>query len=137
MQDPLTFPDSLATMTPTTLGPPTPPMLPSAETPPPPSTAAPKGLHPTPLPWSPWPDLPDVTGLRVLSGTGEDLGTALGVVHDRHGHPKWLAFTEDGIHTRKVQLRWVRGVTTGTIRLAGPREGYHITRVMRDLDQDG
>lgn len=74
-------------------------------------------------------------GLRVVSGTGEDLGRALGVEHDRHGHPKWLSFTEDGIHVRKVQLRWIKGVGVEGIRLAGPREGYHITRVMRDPDE--
>ena len=73
----------------------------------------------------------------MLSGTGEDLGLALGVVLDRHGHPKWLSFTEDGVHVRKVQLRWVKRVGADGVRLAGPREGYHITRVtraMRDLD---
>lgn len=73
-----------------------------------------------------------MAGLRVLSGTGEDLGWAIGVERDRDGIPKWLTFTEDGVHARKVQLRFVRGVQAGVIRLAGPREGYHITRVMRD-----
>ena len=77
-------------------------------------------------------------GLRVLSGTGEDLGLALGIERDRHGHPKWLSFTEDGVHVRMVQLRWIKGVDADGVRLAGPREGYHITRVtrvMRDPDE--
>lgn len=74
-------------------------------------------------------------GLRLLSGTGEDLGVVLGVENDRRGHPKWLSFTEDGVHARKVQLRFVRRVDGGAVRLAGPREGYHITRVMRDPDE--
>lgn len=82
--------------------------------------------------WSPWPGIRSVQGLRVLSGTGEDLGSAIGIVADRDGYPKWLAFTEDGVHPRKVQLRWVRSVDGSAVRLAGPREGYHITRVMRD-----
>lgn len=59
----------------------------------------------------------------------------IGIEPDRHGFPKWLAFTEDGIHARKVNLQFVRRVEGDAVRLAGPREGYHITRVMRDPDE--
>lgn len=72
----------------------------------------------------------DVRGLRVVSGTGEDLGIALDVESDRFGRPKWVRFVEaDGLPPRRVQLRYVRGVEEGVLRLAGPREGYHITRI--------
>lgn len=57
----------------------------------------------------------------------------LGVVCDRSGLPKWLAFSEgDGCPQRRVRLDFVRAVGDGAVRLAGPREGYHITRVMRE-----
>lgn len=68
--------------------------------------------------------------MRLVSGTGEELGVVLGVVCDRFGLPKWLSFAEaDGAPPRKVRLDFVRGVRDGAVRLAGPREGYHITRV--------
>jgi hypothetical protein len=60
---------------------------------------------------------------------------ALGIERDRNGYPKWIAFTEDGVHARKVQLRFVRSIGSEGVRLLGPREGYHITRVMRDVDE--
>jgi hypothetical protein len=57
----------------------------------------------------------------------------IGVAHDREGHPKKLAFLERGAtEPRYVPLRYVRGIDGGVVRLAGPREGYHITRVMTD-----
>lgn len=69
-------------------------------------------------------------GYRVLSGTGEELGHVLGVENDRDGRPKKLCFVEhDGDEPRFVPLRFVRDIQQGVIRLAGPREGYHITRV--------
>lgn len=67
-----------------------------------------------------------------MSGTGEELGRVLGVLADRTGHPKWLRFQETaGAPERKVRLDFVRGVREGVVRLAGPREGYHITRLHR------
>lgn len=70
--------------------------------------------------------------MRLVSGTGEELGVVLGVEDDRFGRPKWLAFAEEsGAPARKVRLDYVRGVSEGVVRLAGPREGYHITRVGR------
>ena len=72
------------------------------------------------------------TGFPVLSGTGEDLGVALGVEHDRFGRPKWLSFQEEpGAAPRRVKLDFIRSVDEGEVRLAGPREGYHITRLRR------
>lgn len=71
-----------------------------------------------------------VVGYRVLSGTGEELGRAVGLERDQDGIPKWLVFEESpGAPPRRVKLRFIRGVNDGVIRLAGPREGYHITRV--------
>lgn len=68
-----------------------------------------------------------------MSGTGEELGVVIGIESDRFGRPKWLAFTEDATSPpRKVRLDFVRGVEEGVVRLAGPREGYHITRLHRD-----
>lgn len=61
----------------------------------------------------------------------------LGIERDRDGYPKWISFTEDGVHARKVQLRFVRAVGPQAVHLLGPREGYHITRVMRDPEDDG
>lgn len=56
----------------------------------------------------------------------------LGVLRDRMGHAKWLRFTEtEGAPERKVRLDFVRHVDGTGIRLAGPREGYHITRLHR------
>ena len=70
--------------------------------------------------------------MRVWSGTGEDLGTVLGVERDRFGAPKWLAFLEaPDAPPRKVRLDFVRGVDAEGVRLRGPREGYHITRLHR------
>lgn len=69
----------------------------------------------------------------LVSGTGEELGTILGIERDRLGHPKWLTFIERGdVPPRKVRLDFVRDVSDGRVRLAGPREGYHITRVHSD-----
>lgn len=77
---------------------------------------------------TPTPDL--VVGKRLYSGTGEDLGIVLGVERDRMGHPKWLKFLEGpGAPPRKVRLDFVRGIEDGAVHLAGPREGYHITRL--------
>ncbi|HET6403253.1 MAG TPA: PRC-barrel domain-containing protein, partial [Candidatus Thermoplasmatota archaeon] len=71
-------------------------------------------------------------GLTLVSGTGEELGVILGVLCDRTGRPKWLRFLEaDGAPERKVRLDVVRSVADGRVRLAGPREGYHITRLHR------
>ena len=68
-----------------------------------------------------------------MSGTGEELGTILGIECDRFGRPKWLRFQEDAASPeRKVRLDFVRRVEAGEVRLAGPREGYHITRVHRE-----
>lgn len=76
-------------------------------------------------------------GLRVVSGTGEELGFAVGVERDRFGEPKWITFVEeDGLPPRRVKLRFVRSVGADGIRLAGPREGYHITR-LHPLTPDG
>ena len=75
---------------------------------------------------------PELVGLRLYSGTGEELGVVLGVQRDRMGHPKWLRFLEaDGAPERKVRLDFVRRVDGDGVRLAGPREGYHITRLHR------
>lgn len=53
-----------------------------------------------------------------------------GVENDREGRPKKICFVEhDGDEPRYVPLRFVRDIRDGVIRLAGPREGYHITRV--------
>lgn len=72
----------------------------------------------------------DVVGLRLFSGTGEWLGVVTGVQDDRWGRPKHLAFVErDGGEPRRVPLRVVRRVESDGIHLAGPREGYHITRL--------
>lgn len=70
-------------------------------------------------------------GLVLVSGTGERLGVIDGVIDDRWGRPKHLSFREPGAGgaSRRVPLRFVRGVAQGEVRLAGPREGYHITRV--------
>lgn len=88
------------------------------------------GPSPTPPEIHRWVEPVAVEGLRVVSGTGELLGIAVAIERDRHGQPKWLQFVEtDGMPPRKVQLQWVRGVGTDEIRLAGPREGYHITRL--------
>lgn len=68
--------------------------------------------------------------MRLVSGTGEELGTILGIEHDRHGQPKWLTFLETPhAPPRKVRLEHIRQIHDGTIHLAGPREGYHITRI--------
>jgi len=70
----------------------------------------------------------------VRSGTGEDLGEVVGVELDASGQPRKLAFRERaGDAPRFVPLRYVREARDGVVRLAGPREGYHITRVMPDL----
>ena len=65
--------------------------------------------------------------------TFEILGPGRARLHRTNREYTW--FVKDGIHVRKVQLRWIKGVGAEGIRLAGPREGYHITRVMRDSDQ--
>lgn len=73
----------------------------------------------------------------MRSGTGEDLGIVVGVQLDAAGRPRKLAFRErTGDAPRFVPLRYVREAKDGVVRLAGPREGYHITRVMPDLDDD-
>lgn len=80
---------------------------------------------------------PEWAGLRLRSGTGEDLGVVLGVLCDRTGHPKWLRFLEaEGAPERKVRLDFVRHVADGVVRLAGPREGYHITRLHHAVHDD-
>lgn len=57
----------------------------------------------------------------------------LGIEHDRAGFPKWITFLErPGAPVRKVRLDLVREVAEGRVRLAGPREGYHITRLYAD-----
>ena len=69
-------------------------------------------------------------GHRILSGTGEDIGVVVGVEPDRFGRPKKLAFLEEGAAApRFVPLRFVRDIRDGVVKLAGPREGYHITKV--------
>lgn len=66
----------------------------------------------------------------MRSGTGEDLGTVTGVELDGAGRPARLAFVEGpGEPPRFVPLRFVREVAEGVVHLAGPRDGYHITRV--------
>ena len=116
MQDPSIFPRS--------------PSLPSAAD----ALAPPDALAPGAAGSRAWIDgATDVTGLLVVSGTGEILGRAVGIEPDRHGMPKWMTFLEDGSdEPRRVKLMFVRGIADGTIRLAGPREGYHITRIMRE-----
>jgi hypothetical protein len=71
-------------------------------------------------------------GARLVSGIGEDLGLVIGVQADRNGHPKWLAFVEDpagALPPRLAPLKYVKSFEPGVVRLKGPREGYHITRV--------
>lgn len=69
-------------------------------------------------------------GHRVRSGTGEELGSVVAVVNDANGQPRKLVFVEsEGDEPRFVHLRFVRAIEDGVVRLAGPREGYHITRV--------
>lgn len=54
----------------------------------------------------------------------------VGVQHDAEGNVRKIAFAErDGDEPRFVSLKFIRHVGDGTVRLAGPREGYHITRV--------
>lgn len=54
----------------------------------------------------------------------------MGLVEDRDGRVRKIAFLEeDGGSPRYVPLRYIRTIHEGEIRLAGPREGYHITRV--------
>lgn len=61
----------------------------------------------------------------------------LGIEHDRAGFPKWLTFLErPGATVRKVRLDLVRDIAQGRVRLAGPREGYHITRLYPDELRD-
>jgi len=70
--------------------------------------------------------------MRIFSGTGEELGTILGVETDRFGDPKWIRFLEAAnAPPRKVRLDFVRSVEGGAVTLRGPREGYHITRLHR------
>jgi hypothetical protein len=70
--------------------------------------------------------------MRLWSGTGEELGVVLGIESDRFGVPKWLTFQESpDTPPRRVKLDFVRGVEADGVRLLGPREGYHITRVYR------
>lgn len=69
-------------------------------------------------------------GLQLWSGTGELLGTVVGIEQDRWGRPKHLRFVEPGgVEARRAPLRVVRRVEPDGIHLAGPREGYHITRL--------
>lgn len=102
---------------------PNPPPLPSTDVPLPRPPAAPMAASP--------PLGHDMTGLRLVSGTGEDLGTIRGILPDRRGLPKWIEFVEDDGTLRRAPLWSVRGVGAGVVRLAGPREGYHITRLGR------
>jgi hypothetical protein len=75
-----------------------------------------------------------ILGHRVVSGTGEELGRVVGLVQDRDGRARKIAFLEsDGSEPRYVPLRYIRSIRDGEIRLAGPREGYHITRVHGSL----
>lgn len=56
-----------------------------------------------------------------------------GVENDPAGLAKWLTFLEtNDAPLRKVRLEYVRDVREGSVRLAGPREGYHITRLHQD-----
>lgn len=74
-------------------------------------------------------ELPYV-GLPLWSGTGELLGVVVGIDLDRWGRPKHLRFQEPGsTEPRRAPLRVVRRVDGDGIHLAGPREGYHITRL--------
>lgn len=75
-------------------------------------------------------DAAGLVGFRVVSGTGEELGRVTGVVAGPDGRARKLAFVEeDGDEPRFVSLKFVRAIVDGKVRLAGPREGYHITRV--------
>lgn len=79
-----------------------------------------------------------LVGHRLRSGTGEELGVVVGVENDRFGRPKKLAFVEEGsAEPRYVPLQFVRDVKEGEVTLAGPREGYHITRVFNDETPPG
>lgn len=72
----------------------------------------------------------DYVGLTLWSGTGERLGVVVHIENDRFGQPKHLTFLEPGAtHARRVPLRVVRRVDEDGIHLAGPRQGYHITRL--------
>ena len=85
---------------------------------------------PDPFPWPSVEHHDGLIGHRILSGTGEDLGVVVGIEPDRFGRPKKLAFLEDGASApRFVPLKFVRDIRDGVVKLAGPREGYHITRV--------
>lgn len=54
----------------------------------------------------------------------------VGVEADAFGMPKWLTFVETpGAPPRRVKLEFVRDVDAQRVRLAGPRQGYHITRL--------
>ena|SRR5438552_4510908 len=99
----------------------------------------PHSVNPMPDPF-PWPSAESHDGLvghRLLSGTGETLGVVVGVEPDRFGRPKKLAFVEEGSGaTRYVPLQFVRGIEDGVVKLAGPRQGYHITRTSARLSDD-
>ena len=85
---------------------------------------------PDPFPSPSVDDASTLVGRRILSGTGEELGVIVSVEPDRFGRPKKLVFIEEGSGAQRfVPLRFVRDVDGGVVKLAGPREGYHITRV--------
>src|SRR5687767_8648755 len=52
-----------------------------------------------------------VLGHLVVSGTGEALGRVIGLVHDREGRARKIAFIEDdGGGPRYVPLRYIRSI---------------------------
>lgn len=99
----------------------------------------PASLETLPRPLQPHPSLREgpfegIVGYRVVSGTGEDLGLVIGIDHDANGRPRKIAFLEQpGDEPRHVHLRFVRSIGEGVVVLAGPRDGYHITRVRRAM----
>ena len=55
--------------------------------------------------------------MRLLSGTGEELGVVVSVETDRWGHPKHLRFREPGTEDlRRAPLRFVLSFSTSQER---------------------
>ncbi|HWG91661.1 MAG TPA: hypothetical protein VNZ52_12505 [Candidatus Thermoplasmatota archaeon] len=76
----------------------------------------------------------DVLQKPVYSGLGEEIGVVVGVepypsgfAHKLHVREADPIGTVEVVHT--IDERFVKEVTTDRIRLKGPREGFHITRV--------